>query len=146
TPASAPHLKPFLEQYRPDRVVPVGSFTAAAADRERRLGVKFAPALAWKPGQPDRLWDTLFPQAERAVVCPAQPRSLLLHAACLAGAAQAPLVIVKGQDSESEAVRRRLAAWKTREVFAIGDTAKLLAELRDVKLTRLTDEPAVSAA
>src|SRR5207249_2703743 len=48
TPGIAPYLKGFLAAFRPDRVVPVGTFSDTAEERERRLGVSLAPALEWK--------------------------------------------------------------------------------------------------
>src|SRR5262249_61261189 len=94
TLAVAPYLKDFFAVYRPDRVVPAGTFAEPMAEREQRLGIKLASALSWQSGQPAAVWDIFFRKAERVVVCPAQPRSLLLQAACLAGAAAAPLFIV----------------------------------------------------
>src|SRR5205823_2370532 len=121
TPGTAAHVKGFLAAYRPDRVVPVGTFAEAAADRERRLGVALAPPLTWKAGPPGPLFDALFPQAERVVVCPSQPRGQLLQAACLAGAARAPLFVLRGHDGEAEELARRVAAWRPAEVLAVGE-------------------------
>ena len=146
TPAAAPYLKGFLAAYRPDRVVPIGSFTDASAERERRLGVSLAPALEWAAGPPTPLWDALFPQAERVVVCPAQPRGLLLQAACLAGAAKAPLFVIRGKAGETDELRRRVAAWKAREVLAVAGSARVARGLEGVKVVELADEEAVSAA
>jgi hypothetical protein len=145
TPGTAPHLKGFLAAYRPDRVVPVGTFTDAAEERERRLGVSLAPALEWKDGPPAPLWDALFPQAETVVVCPDRPRGLLLHAACLAGAARAPLFVLRGRDGEADELRRRVAGWKPRELLAVGEADAACRDLKDVKVTPLADPPAVSA-
>ena len=144
TPAVAPYLKGFLAAYRPDRVVPVGTFPDEVADRERRLGVSLAPALEWKPGPPGPLWDALFPQAERVVVCPSLPRRQLLHAACLAGAAQAPLFVLSGREGETDELRRRVAAWKAREVLAVGEADAVCRDLKAVKITPLLGETAVT--
>src|SRR5262249_44603931 len=146
TPAASPHLKRFLEQYQPTRVVAIGSFADDPVDRERRLGVTFASAGKWNSGNPDEWWDMLFPRAERCVVCPAQPRSLLIQAACLAGAVHAPLLIVGGQHGETADFTRRLAAWKTHEVWAVGNAAKWIAAIQDVKLIQLADEHSVTTA
>ena len=77
TPGTVAANKGFLAAYRPDRVIPVGTFRDTSEERERRLGV----TLAASPSK-----DDLFRQAERVVVCPAKPRSQLLQSACLAGA------------------------------------------------------------
>jgi hypothetical protein len=145
TPAVGPYLKGFLAAYRPDRVVPVGTFADTAEEREERLGVSLAPVLKWKSGPPTPLWDALFPQAERVVVCPAQPRGQLLHAACLAGAARAPLFVLRGQDGEAEVLARRVADWRPTEVLAVGEAAALCRTVRYAKVTPLADEAAVSA-
>jgi hypothetical protein len=145
TPGTAPHLKGFLTAFRPDRVVPVGTFADTAEERERRLGVTLAPPLEWKGGPPGPLWDALFPQAETVVVCPDRPRGLLLHAACLAGAARAPLFVLRGRDGEADELRRRVAGWKPREVLAVGEADAVCRGLKDVKVTPLADPPAVSA-
>src|SRR5207249_1012032 len=95
TPGAAPYLKRFLQEYRPDRVVPVGTFADDATKRDQRLGVSLAPALKWSSLQAGPHESGLFAQAERVVLCPAQPRGLLLQAACLAGVARAPLLVIK---------------------------------------------------
>jgi len=145
TPATAPYLKGFLAAFRPDRVVPIGTFSETAADRERRLGVSLAPGLEWKAGPPGPLWDALFPQAERVVVCPDRPRSQLLHAACLAGIAQAPLFVLRGREGEADELRRRVTTWKAREVLAVGEADAVCRDLKDIKVTPLADQSSVSA-
>jgi hypothetical protein len=145
TPATAPYLAGFFAAFRPDRVVPIGSFADTADERARRLGVSLAPALEWKTGPPGPLWDALFPQAECVVVCPDRPRGLLLQAACLAGVARAPLFVLRGQDGESEELARRVAAWKPREVIAAGEAEAVCRALKETKVTPLPDVAAVSA-
>jgi hypothetical protein len=145
TPGSGPYLKGFLTAYRPGRVVPVGTFSDTAPEREQRLGVTLAAALAWKDGPPAPLYDALFPQAERVVVCPAKPRGQLLHAACLAGAARAPLFVLRGAAGESDYLARRVADWKPAEVIAVGEAEAACRTLKDSKVTPLGDEAALSA-
>jgi hypothetical protein len=145
TPATAPYLAGFFAGFRPDRVVPIGSFADAADERERRLGVSLAPPLEWKTGPPGPLWDALFPQAESVVVCPDRPRSLLLQAACLAGVARAPLFVLRGQDGEAEELARRVTAWKPREVVAAGEAEAVCRGLKETRVTPLPDVAAVSA-
>src|SRR5262249_13850040 len=110
------------------------------------LGVTAAPAMEWKRGPPADLWKMLFPHAERAVVCPAEPRALLLQSACLAGAVQAPLYVTHGAPEEAADLRRRLAAWRTREVLATGTAVKLCRDLTEIRLIELADEEAVAVA
>lgn len=62
--------KAFLTAFRPEQVIPVGSFPDGGGELERRLGVKTAPALAWKRGPPAAVWELLFPRAERVVFAP----------------------------------------------------------------------------
>ncbi len=145
TPGAGAYLKGFLTAFRADRVVPVGTFADTAEERERRLGVSLAPALTWKDGPPAPLYDALFPQAERVVVCPAQPRGQLLHAACLAGAARAPLFVLRGDDGETDHLARRVAAWRPDEVIAVGEAATVCRTLKYAKVTPLADEAAVAA-
>ncbi|HKI34247.1 MAG TPA: C25 family cysteine peptidase [Gemmataceae bacterium] len=145
TPGSGDYLKGFLAAFRPERVVPVGTFADDTAERERRLGVSLAPALTWNAGSPGPLLDALFPQAERVVVCPSRPRGLLLQAACLAGAARAPLFVLRGQDREADELARRVADWRPEDVFAVGEAAPLCRKLKYAKVTALADEAAVSA-
>jgi hypothetical protein len=140
SPKNGPYLKAFLAAFRPEQVVPVGSFPDGVPDLEKRLGVKTSPALQWKRGPPAALWKELFPRAERVVVCPAKPRALLLHAACLAGALRAPLVVTHDEDD----IKGRLREWATREVYAVGGAAKL--ELSDVRRVPLADADAVAKA
>src|SRR5207247_11238513 len=86
------------------------------------------------------------PRAERVVVCPGQPRALLLQAACLAGAAQAPLFVSYGTAGEDAELRRWLAEWRTREVFAAGSAAESCRDLAGIQVTALADADAVAAA
>jgi hypothetical protein len=137
TPGSAPYLKGFLTAYRPDRVIPVGTFSDSAEEREQRLGVALAPPLTPR--------DVPLPEAERLVVCPAEPRRLVLHASYLAGAARAPLFVLRGRDGEAEELARRVADSRPAEVLAVGEAAALCRTVRYAKVTPLADEAAVSA-
>jgi hypothetical protein len=145
TPGTSPYIKGFLAAYRPGRVVPVGKFDETAEERERRLGVTPGAALTWKDGPPAPLYDALFPQAERVVVCPAKPRGQLLQAACLAGAARAPLFVLRGDDGENDHLARRVADWRPAEVIAVGEAVPVCRALRYAKVTPLDDEAALSA-
>jgi hypothetical protein len=146
TPKAIAYVKPFLTSFQPERIVPVGSFPASLADLERRLGMKPVPPLEWNGGRPTELWKVLFPRAEQVVVCPAEPRGLLLQAACLAGSAKAPLFVVKGEAGEGEELRRRLTGWQTRKLFAAGTAVELCKGLGGVAVIPLADAEAVAAA
>lgn len=150
TPNSSAHTRAFLERFGPERVIPVGSFPEGITDLERRLGRSVAPLLAWKRGRPAALWQALFPTADRVVVCPAEPRALLLQAACLAGTVKAPLFVVRHETESDEKVldelRHWTAIWRTREILAVGPTTKLCRGVPETRLIRLRDDEAVTDA
>lgn len=143
-PAATRYLRAFLADFRPERVVPVGRFAEGVRDLEARLGVRVAEPLRCRHGRPVGLWKALFPKAERVVVCPAEPRPLLLQSACLAAALRAPLFVVRRTATNQEELRRWLANWGTSEVYAAGAAAKLCASLPDVRVRRLPDAVAVA--
>jgi hypothetical protein len=146
-PKSRKYLHAFLKAYRPSRVHLVGSFADGVKAVEKSLEIQAAGALDWKHGVPDDLWKTLFPQADEVIVCAPAPRRLLLQAACLAGAAGAPLFILEGRPHESDKLRRQLAVWRTRKVYAVGDQAGLVCRnLAKIESQLLPDEEAVVAA
>lgn len=142
SPTSDKHVKDFLAAYKPQRVVPVGNYDNLE-DHSRRLGMVLAPARPWQRGPPLALWQDLFPQAERVVVCPPQPRSLLLHSACLAGVMKAPLFVI--DDAFRAELPRRLAAWKTQTVIAAGSAADACRDLKDVRITAWDEKQIVTA-
>ncbi|MBY0525634.1 MAG: hypothetical protein K2R98_19670 [Gemmataceae bacterium] len=144
-PRSSKHMRAFLSAYQPDRVIPVGTFPDGIADLEKRLDVRTAPAIAWDHDKPTALWKALFSRAERVVVCPAEPRRLLLQAACLAGVLQAPLHVTRGDGEEFAALRRQVVEWKTQEVYLLG-TYQLPKNLPNVRIIRLANEEAVHAS
>jgi hypothetical protein len=88
----------------------------------------------------------VFTSARRVVVAPASERRLVLHAACLAGAFQARLVIAHDKPGEIKQIKRSLAEWQTEEVVAVGGAAKALGKLGGMHVVKLSDEAAVSAA
>jgi hypothetical protein len=146
TPGTRPHIREFLAAFQAKRIIPVGSFPDGPGDLERCLGMPLAPALEWKQGRPAALWQAVIPQAERVVVCPVEPRGLLLQSACLAGAAKAPLYAIRNKAGEAAELRRWLAGGRIRVVFAAGDTARICRDLPDVQLVELADEAAVAAS
>src|SRR5207302_733293 len=119
---ATPHHKRFLSHDRAEQLVPIGCFNEDASDIEERLGTPAKSPLPWSRAMPRGLWQTLFPAAERAVICPAAPYRLLLQAACLAGVLRVPLYMIS-EDSPDEVqeLRRQLSDWKTQTIYAIGN-------------------------
>jgi hypothetical protein len=143
SPKVSAHVKAFLAAFQPEQVVPIGRFPDGTNDLKKRLGVTLAPVAKWKHNLPTELGRALFPCAERLVVCPSEPRSLLLQAACLAGALRAPLFIARGDATDAPELRRWAGAWHPAEVYVVGAAR---AHLHDVRLVRLADEKAVAAS
>jgi hypothetical protein len=149
-PDLSPYLKAFLDAYRPERVVPVGTFREGPDALKARLGVA--------PGRPLERPEELFLRAPRVVVCPkvsagrrsaldgmAAPRARLLQAAWLAGLLRAPLVSWDGSDRDTLALLERLARWRTTEVLLVGRANRLREQLPDLTCQSLPDEAAVVA-
>ncbi|HYT91112.1 MAG TPA: C25 family cysteine peptidase [Gemmataceae bacterium] len=146
TPTSRNWTRAFLKAFQPTQVVAVGSFPEGIADLDLRLGIKTARTFRWEDGQPPDLQRALFPQAPRVVVTPAEPRRLLLQAACLAGVLEAPLLVRQGRPGDATELKGCLEGWGTRELHAVGDTAKLCRNLPGVRVVSLADEAAVFEA
>jgi hypothetical protein len=148
----AEQQKHFLQTFQPERIIPVGSFPDDLAKLEHRLGAPVSPVISWTRGPPLEFWKELFPRAERLVLCPAEPRSALLQAACLAGVLQAPLYLMTGESEESLVLKRQLAQWGTREIYAVGNAVQLVRkpasgnEKAVIKLIRLPDAETVASA
>jgi hypothetical protein len=134
----------FLQALHPDQLIAVGQ-VSRTADVEAALGMKPALWLAPGPQTPSPLQKALFPQATRIVVAPAAPRRLLLQAAWLAGVLKAPLILSRGGDDDA-ALKRAVAFWNCREILAVGPTYCLCRDCPEVRIVRLLDEGAVSAA
>jgi hypothetical protein len=139
--------KLFLTAYHADQVIPVGTFPEGEVELlPGQLGAPVRPALEWDEGRPEALWKLLFPKAQDVVVCPEEPRSLLLHAACLAGSLRAPLFVYHGDQEEITDLQKRLAGWGTRRVHAVGAAVQSCRRLKNVSLLPLEDERAVAVA
>jgi hypothetical protein len=139
------YLKHYLAASRPDHVVAVGAFDEDAAGLSRRLGAAVETILPWPDqGPPLAVWSHLFGHVERVVVCPAEPRKLLLQSACLAGAAGAPLWVMRDRDRDT--LRQCLGEWKTREVFLAGAATALRLRASGRKVRKLPTAQAVQAA
>lgn len=147
TPRSEPHLARFLKQFSATSVQPIGRF-ANEDQLGARLDVRTWQSQPFRNGHPEDLWRMLFPKAERVVVCMSKPYSLLLQAAVLAAATEAPLYIYGQADS---GLNQWLVSWHAREVVFVGEVPDLLlAEARKLEspptVTRLTTEADVRAA
>jgi hypothetical protein len=145
---SAPHHNRFLNEYRPEVLVPVGAYQESdptVAGLAEVLNGKVAPVVSWKEGAPLELWQQLFPKAERVVVCPAKPYRQLLQAACLAGAARAPLYVLHGKKGEPRELRRLLETWETKTLFAVGAAEEQCSVPAGVEVVTLANESAVAA-
>ncbi len=143
---TSPYTKAFLAAYKPDRVVPVGSFPDGKPDLDDRLGVVTAPVVPWTRGPSDDFLRTLFPRIHTVVVCPAAPRRQLLQAACLAGAAGAPLVVVHGDADEAGDLTKRCLAWRAQQVMLVGAVDGIPNLPSGISVSRLENEQAVSEA
>jgi hypothetical protein len=136
-----PYQKAFLASFQPERVIPVGLFPHGPSEVERRLEVKPAPGHATTRA----LARSLFPKAERVVICAPKPRGLLLQAACLSGALRAPLFVDHGTAADRKELRQLLIECGAKRVYAVSDVKLARRELGDPPVTHLADEPAVAA-
>jgi hypothetical protein len=134
----------FLSQFRPRCIVPVGTFPDGTLELERRLGARVTPVVPWNNDPSPELWRSLFPTAEKVVLCPRAPRRLLLQAACLAGVLRAPLVVTRNV-SDRASLRPRLEEWGTRTVYAVGQSDELARDVTHLSVIALKDEEAVAA-
>src|SRR5262249_48789543 len=114
TATAGPHLKSFLSSIPVTHVLPVGP--QPSSDLESRLGVVIRPTLSWSM---DRASIDGHNDSSTIVLCPTQPRSLFLQAACLAGVCQATLVRIPEGDASSLAALVSSFS-KAREVICVG--------------------------
>jgi hypothetical protein len=140
----APYSTAFLTAYRPERVVPVGSFPDGVDELEERLGIKLDSPVALSGDRPTALWRRLFSAASAVVVCPAEPRGQLLQAACLAGTLRAPLFVLETGPGETALLRELIATWKTRDVYLVGAAKKLAAKMPEYRCIALADARAAA--
>jgi len=137
-------LRQFLAAYRPEQIIPVGSFPDGLDGLEQRLGQALAVPADWERGPGPELWRTWFPHADQVVVTAAEPRCLLLQAACLAGALRAPLWVLRGAEDRAY-LSQMLGEWQTRRVLAAGLEGRFAHQLAGVHVIHLPDEAAVRA-
>ena len=93
-PEAAEANRAFLAAYKPSAVIPVGPFQSGDG-LEKKFGFPTAVPLYWQQGPDDATRQALFPTADSVVLCPADQRRCAAHAACLAGAIKAPLLLTR---------------------------------------------------
>jgi hypothetical protein len=135
----------FLAAAQYKQVIPVGTCTENKDELKQRLNVEVARTQPWQHGPSRELWKMWFPRAEQVVVCRAEPRRLLLQAACLAGALCAPLWILQGNADSVSDLMPMLAEWRTRRVLAVGLPDNFGRDLAKVHVLHLPDEEAVTS-
>ncbi len=122
TPRARASARTLVNALHPPEIIPVGTFSDGLTGVQKYLPFKRESALGWTEGPPDRLWRKLFPRAHTVVLCPAEPRSQMLQAACLAGQMRAPLYVLHGHAEEPKHLECQLKTWQTREIYLIGKT------------------------
>lgn len=115
-------LRPAQIQYCPQRTVEM--------ELEKRLGFPI------KAGEV-RLEDLLEPTQKKIVLCPPQPRDLLLQATCLAGYLKAPLLVLSEKEDQLSAIREKFQGSAIQEIYALGPNAELAGKLDKVKVRPL---------
>src|SRR5262249_16946185 len=133
----------FLTAFGPEQVIPVSGSSGGADPLGHLHGHSVATTLTWNHGPCKELWTKWFPRAEQVVVCRAEPRRLLLQAACLGGALRAPLWVL--QNEEGDELKSMVAEWHTRRVLAVGLPASFGSSLGNIHIIRLPDEEAVAS-
>ncbi len=140
SPGSSAANQHFLKEYRPQAAIAVGQFPKGLGETARRLRVDIKTSHAhFYDGN---LAQDFFPQAKKVVICPPQPRSLLLQAACLAGIIRAPLYVLKKNENQAD-FQALLASWQTRDILVVGECDDYCRRLGKYHLTSFADAPTV---
>lgn len=140
------YIKHFLTAYKPKSVIPIGTFDESQSELKQQWNEKSEPIIKWKNGPPAPAWERLFPKADRIIVCPAEPRTLLLQAACLGGVLRAPLFVTHGAVEEGAELRHWCEKWNPQEIFGIGTAIGVCKQVEAVRVIELADVEAVAAA
>lgn len=143
SPKLRPYLAHFLVAYRPDKIIPVGSFDADRATLADRLGVPVEPIVRWDDAASGTCpaWPTA--AAGGVVVCPAKPRELLLRAAHLAALERLPLWVMRENAAGRAALEQYLGSRGVERVIVVG---KPRIDLLGVWMERLETAGQVEAA
>jgi hypothetical protein len=145
SPRSQEFTRSLLHDFRPSRVIPVDPSFKNEPDVTQRLGLPTASPLPWPGAGSGRIQAAFLPSANKLVVCPAEPRRLLLQAACLAGVLQAPLFVRHQHTDEGKRWRQCLAQWPITDVYAVGNE-RLPGHHAGLRIHRLAKEETVVAA
>ena len=140
SPESRPYVKRFLDAFRPTRVLTIGTPADSTDILTEHWRDNFESRMEWKRGPPSDLWRSLWTSADRVVVCPPEPRSQLLQAACLAGVLRAPLFVDHGMPEETAELRNWIAAWNTRELILVGTASERFPRIGNVTTIKLSNE------
>jgi hypothetical protein len=135
SPTLTPHLRHFLSDYQPERIIPVGEYPEGQAGLTRRLGMTVEPVVPWSPRAcVCPLWSEHLPRPAKLVVCPPTPRAQLLKAALLAARQGSPLWISREDDlPRLERFVRRLSIG---EVLQVGPTRSVPVGVKVVPVSR----------
>lgn len=110
--AATPYLNAFLADWKPSRLVRVGT------------------------GQ-GGLLEELFPTAAEVIVAPREPLAGLLQAACLAGVRRVPLIALDARQTQLPALLDALGRWQPQRVTLVGEAARIESWLGAWKCARL---------
>jgi hypothetical protein len=136
--ATVNYTRDFLERFKATRLVTIGT----RGDLQKKYHLPVEADFAGIRG----LQKALFQEALRVVVAPANERRLMLHAACLAGVLEAPLLVIDSTKEQTAELKDLLASWKTEVIYNVGGAAKSLGKLEGVRFFKLADEDAVAAS
>jgi hypothetical protein len=143
SPELSRYTDAFLQDFGPSSLLPVGKPSRPISRLGKKLHANVQHVRSSTLGTPDSIFRTLYPAAERAVICAREPRRLLLQAACLAGCLQAPLCVLHEPAQQVAEIHRCLEEWRTREVYAVGAVPGEWEFLRNKDVRRLADEKEV---
>ena len=91
----------------------------------------------------DEIRAALFRNAQKIVVCLAEPRRLLLQAACYADAVGAPLFVHHGTAEDNAALIGAIASGRARDIYAVAKAFHWCVDLRGTSVHYVGDEQAV---
>jgi hypothetical protein len=137
SPATAKYTRDFLERSAAQRLIAVGTEGSLEKKYKLPVGAQFTTVRA--------LQQALFPEAKRVVIVSGDQTRVLLHAACLAGVLEAPLLVTHGSDEQTD-LKKLLADWKTEEIFDVAGAAAVVGKMGSMKLIKLANEEAVAAS
>lgn len=122
SPANTEYLRHFLTAYRPEKVVPIGTFSQDAAGLSERLGVAVAPILHWPAPSNGTcpLWQQAIRPPVSVIVTPSRPRSLLLRAAHLA-AVEGGALWLMAKEANTDRLRAFVRKHRIARIVAVAE-------------------------